>query len=80
MLEVPIEGVQDEAEGNFCPDASGGTIAPDYKKHRSLPHPGHPHALPQQIQPDPAAQHTTTACSAVVRESQCGRVWQFLGV
>jgi len=47
MLEVPIEGVQDEAEGNFCPDAAGGTIAPDCKKHRSSPHPGHPHAQPQ---------------------------------
>jgi len=47
MLEVPIEGVQDEAEGDFCHDAAGGTIAPDCKKHRSLPHPGHPHAQPQ---------------------------------
>jgi len=28
MLEVPIEGVQDEAEGDICPDAAGGTIAP----------------------------------------------------
>jgi len=47
MLEVPIQGVQDEAEGNFCPDAAGGTLAPDCKKHRSSPHPGHPHAQPQ---------------------------------
>jgi len=46
ILEVPIEAVQDEAEGDFCPDASGGTIAPDCKKHRSLPHPGHPDAQP----------------------------------
>jgi len=30
MLEVPIEGVQDEAEGNFCHDAAGGTIAPEW--------------------------------------------------
>jgi len=29
MLEVPIEGVQDEAEGDFCPDATAGTITPD---------------------------------------------------
>ena len=29
MVEVPIEGVQDEAEGDFCPNAVGGTIAPD---------------------------------------------------
>ena len=48
MLEVPIEGVQDEAEGEFCPDAAGGTIILDCKKHRSSSHPGHPHAQPQQ--------------------------------
>jgi len=47
MLEVPIKGVQDEAEGDFGSNASGGTIAPDCKKHRNLQHPGHPHALPQ---------------------------------
>jgi len=47
MLEVPIQGVQDDAEGNFCPDAAGGTLAPDCQKHRSSPHPGHPHAQPQ---------------------------------
>jgi len=47
MLEVPIEVVQDEAEGDFCFDAAGGTIAPDCKKHHSSKHPGHPHAQPQ---------------------------------
>jgi len=47
MFEVRIEGVQDEAEGDFCPDTAGGTIAPDCKKHRSSTQPGHPHAQPQ---------------------------------
>jgi len=47
MLEVPIEGVQDEAEGDFCLDAAGGTNALDCKKHCSWPHPGHPYAQPQ---------------------------------
>jgi len=47
MLEVPIEGVQDEVEGDFCPHAAGGTITPDCKKHSSSTHPGHPHAQPQ---------------------------------
>jgi len=36
MLEVPIEGVQDEAVGDFCPDAAAGTIALDFKKHPRL--------------------------------------------
>ena len=58
MFEVPIEGVQDEAEGGFCPDASGGTIAPDFKKNSSLVHPGYPHDNRDQIQPDLASQHT----------------------
>ena len=39
MFKIPIEGVQDEAEGDFCPDAAGGTIAPDCKKHHSSTHP-----------------------------------------
>jgi len=47
MFEVPIKGVQDEAEGDFCPNTGGGTIAPDFKKHHSSPHPGHPRAQPQ---------------------------------
>jgi len=47
MLEVRIEGVQGEAEGDFCPDAAAGTITPDFKKHHSSPHLGHPHAQPQ---------------------------------
>jgi len=46
MVEVRIEGVQDEAEGDFCPDTTAETIIPDCK-HRSSPHPGHPHAQPQ---------------------------------
>jgi len=58
MLEVPIEGVQDEAEGDFCPDAAGGTIALDCKKHRSSHTLGILMPSRNQIQPDPAAQHT----------------------
>jgi len=49
MLEAPIEGVRDEAEGDSCPDAAAETIPPHCKKHRSSPHPGHPHAQPQHL-------------------------------
>jgi len=35
MFEVPIEGVQDEAESDFCPDTADGTITLDCKKKRS---------------------------------------------
>ena len=46
MIEVYVEGVQDEAEGDFCSDAVVGTIIPDYKKHRSSPHPGYAQSQP----------------------------------
>ena len=49
IVKVRIEGVQDEAEGDCCPNAVGGTIFPDWKKDRSSPHLGYPHV---QSQPD----------------------------
>ena len=29
-IDTSSTHVQDEAEGDFCPDASGGTIAPEF--------------------------------------------------
>jgi len=78
MLEVPIEGVQDEAEGDFCPDAPGGTI-------RTARSTAVCHTLGilmpsrNQIQPDPAAQHTHDCLLGCRERVQRGRVWQFLG-
>ena len=78
MIEVHVEGVQDEAEGDFCPDASGGTIAPDCNQYFSTPWASScPVATRYNLTPQYSIP--TTVCSAVVRESQCGRVWQFLG-
>jgi len=62
----------------FLSDAAARTITPDCKKHRSSPHPGHPHAA-TRYKLTPQQSIPTTNYSAVVRESQCGQVWQFLG-
>jgi len=58
MLEVPIEGVQDEAEGVFCPTQQ---LEPLLRTARSI---AVRHTLGilmpsrNQIQADPAAEHT----------------------
>ena len=65
MFEVPIEGVHHEAGLQEAPQFATpwASSCPAATRYK---------LTSQQSIP-------TTACLAVVRESQCGRVWQFLG-
>jgi len=58
MLEVPIEGVQDEAEGDYCPtqhlEPSLRTVRSTAVRHTL----GILMPIRNQIQADPAAEHT----------------------